>query len=177
MSEKKTLATVWLDGCSGCHMSLLDMDERLIELSQQFDLVCSPLVDQKIFPPHVDITLIEGAIGNEEDLEKIHLIRERTRILVSLGDCAVTGNVSALRNPFGADAVLRRVYGEPAGTLAQVPKIGLPRLLNRVRPLHDYVHVDLFVPGCPPSADSIYMVLSELLAGRMPDLSGVARFG
>ncbi len=177
MNEKKTLATTWLDGCSGCHMSLLDMDERLIDLSQQFDLVYCPLVDQKIFPPHVDITLIEGAIGNEEDLEKIHLIRERTRILVSLGDCAVTGNVSALRNPFGADAVLRRVYGEPTGTLAQVPKIGLPKLLSRVRPLHDYVHVDLFVPGCPPSADTIYTVLSELLAGRMPDLSSVAHFG
>jgi NAD-reducing hydrogenase small subunit len=177
MSEKKTLATVWLDGCSGCHMSLLDMDERLIELSQQFELVYSPLVDQKIFPPQVDITLVEGAIGNEDDLEKIHLIRERTHLLVSLGDCAVTGNVSALRNPFGAEAVLHRVYRDNAAAPAQTPSTELPKLLNSVLPLHNYVHVDVFVPGCPPSADTIYTVLSELLAGRMPDLNGVARFG
>ena len=188
MSEKKTLATVWLDGCSGCHMSLLDMDGRLIELSSQFDLVYSPLVDQKIFPAHVDITLVEGAIGNTEDLEKIHKIRERTRTLVALGDCAITGNVSALRNACGAEAMLRRVYGESARGPAQSAAAGaqgkvqdvfvqLPRLLPQVRPLHDYVAVDVFVPGCPPAADTIYLALSELLAGRVPNLSGAVKFG
>ncbi len=184
MSEKKTLATVWLDGCSGCHMSLLDMDERLITLSSQFDLVYSPLVDQKIFPAHVDITLVEGAIGNTEDLEKIHMIRERTRILVALGDCAITGNVSALRNACGAEAMLRRVYGESAqGPAQNAPGkmqdifVQLPRLFERVQPLHDYVSIDAFVPGCPPTADTIHFALSELLAGRVPDLSGVAKFG
>ena len=192
MSEKKTLATVWLDGCSGCHMSLLDMDERLIALSSQFHLVYSPLVDQKIFPAHVDITLIEGAIGNTEDLEKIHMIRERTRTLVALGDCAVTGNVSALRNACGAEAMLRRVYGESAQGPAQNAAQGkaqnasgkmqdvfpqLPRLLPQVRPLHDYVSIDVFVPGCPPTADTIHFALSELLAGRVPNLSGAVKFG
>ena len=184
MSEKKTLATVWLDGCSGCHMSLLDMDERLIALSSQFHLVYSPLVDQKIFPAHVDITLIEGAIGNTEDLEKIHMIRERTRTLVALGDCAVTGNVSALRNACGAEAMLRRVYGESAQGPAQNASgkmqdvfVQLPRLLPQVRPLHDYVSIDVFVPGCPPTADTIHFALSELLAGRVPNLSGAVKFG
>ena len=177
MSEVKTLATVWLDGCSGCHMSLLDMDERLIELSSQFRLVYSPLVDRKIFPEHVDVTLVEGAVASEEDLRKIRKIREHTRVLVSLGDCALTGNVSAMRNACGPQPVLFRVYAENADLQKQVPTIGVPALLDRVRPVHEVVPVDVFVPGCPPSADTIFKVLSELLAGQVPTLEGVAHFG
>jgi len=177
MSEQKTLATVWLDGCSGCHMSLLDMDERLIELSSRFQLVYSPLVDRKVFPDHVDVTLVEGAVGSEEDLRKIRKIREHTRVLVSLGDCALTGNVSAMRNAFGPESVLLRVYHENADTQQQVPYRGIPELLDHVRPVHEVVPVDVYVPGCPPSADTIYQVLSELLAGHVPTLGGVAHFG
>jgi NAD-reducing hydrogenase small subunit len=177
MSELKSLATVWLDGCSGCHMSLLDMDERLIELSSQFRLVFSPLVDRKIFPDSVDVTLVEGAVASEEDLKKIRKIREHTRILVSLGDCALTGNVSAMRNMYGPLPVLQRVYDENADLQKQVPTVGVPALLDRVRPVHEVVPVDVFVPGCPPSADTIHQVLSELLAGRIPTLGGVAHFG
>jgi NAD-reducing hydrogenase small subunit len=177
MSELTTLATVWLDGCSGCHMSLLDMDERLIELSSRFRLVYSPLVDRKIFPDSVDVTLVEGAVASEGDLEKIRKIREHSRILVSLGDCALTGNVSAMRNSYGPLPVLHRVYQENVDLQKQVPTVGLPALLDRVRPVHEVVPVDVFVPGCPPSADTIYHVLSELLAGRVPSLGGVAHFG
>jgi len=177
MTEVKTLATVWLDGCSGCHMSLLDMDERLIELSSQFRLVYSPLVDRKTFPDHVDVTLVEGAVASEEDLRKIRKIREHTRVLVSLGDCALTGNVSAMRNACGPQPVLFRVYAENADLQKQVPTVGLPALLDRVRPVHEVVPVDVFVPGCPPSAETIFNVLSELLAGRVPTLEGVAHFG
>ena len=177
MSDLKTLATVWLDGCSGCHMSLLDMDERLIELSSQFRLVYSPLVDNKTFPDHVDVTLVEGAVASEDDLKKIRKIREHTRLLVSLGDCALTGNVSAMRNSCGTQPILLRVYQENADLQKQVPTVGVPALLERVRPVHEVVPVDVFVPGCPPSADTIYQVLSELLAGRVPSLEGVAHFG
>lgn len=177
MSDRKTLATVWLDGCSGCHMSLLDMDERLIELSSQFRLVYSPLVDNKTFPDHVDVTLVEGAVASEDDLKKIRKIREHTRLLVSLGDCALTGNVSAMRNSCGTQPILLRVYQENADLQKQVPTVGVPALLERVRPVHEVVPVDVFVPGCPPSADTIYQVLSELLAGRVPSLEGVAHFG
>jgi NAD-reducing hydrogenase small subunit len=177
MSDVKTLATVWLDGCSGCHMSLLDMDERLIELSSQFRLVYSPLVDRKIFPDRVDVTLVEGAVASEDDLKKIRKIREHTRVLVSLGDCALTGNVSAMRNMCGVQPVMFRVYDQNADLQKQVPTVGVPALLNRVRPVHEVVPVDVFVPGCPPSADTIYQVLSELLAGKVPSLGGVAHFG
>jgi NAD-reducing hydrogenase small subunit len=175
-SEIKTLATVWLDGCSGCHMSLLDMDERLIELSSQFTLVYSPLVDRKTFPDRVDVTLVEGAVASEDDLKKIRKIREHTRVLVSLGDCALTGNVSAMRNTCGPQPVYLRVYEENV-LQPQVPTVGVPALLDRVRPVHEVVPVDVYVPGCPPSADTIYQVLSELLAGHVPSLGGVAHFG
>ena len=176
MSDLKTLATVWLDGCSGCHMSLLDMDERLIELSSQFKLVYSPLVDRKTFPDRVDVTLVEGAVASVDDLKKIRKIREHTRVLVSLGDCALTGNVSAMRNSCGVQPVLLRVY-EQNVVQPQVPTVGVPALLERVCPVHEVVPVDVFVPGCPPSADTIYQVLSELLAGKVPTPEGVAHFG
>ena len=171
------VATVWLDGCSGCHMSLLDMDERLLELLGKIDLVCSPLVDVKEFPPDVDVTLIEGAAGSEEDVERLLMIRQRTRILVSLGDCAVTGNLPSMRNAFPLPQVLKRAYEENASERRQPPDKVIPRLLPSVRPLHEIVNVDLFVPGCPPSADLIHFTLTELLEGRVPDLSLRCRFG
>src|ERR1700744_1693257 len=164
MSNQTTLATVWLDGCSGCHMSLLDMENELVELSSQFRLLYSPLVDRKIFPDMVDVTLVEGAVASEDDLKKIRKIREHTRVLVSLGDCALPGNVSAMRNSCGVQPVMFRVYDQNADLQKQVPTVGVPPLLNRVRPVHEVVPVDVFVPGCPPSADTIYQVLSELLA-------------
>ena len=109
MSDRKKLATIWLDGCSGCHMSFLDMDERLLQLADQVDLVYSPLVDNKHFPEDVDITLVEGAVSNEDDLTKILKVRARTAVLISFGDCAVTANVPSMRNPIGVKAILDRV--------------------------------------------------------------------
>jgi NAD-reducing hydrogenase small subunit len=173
--NKVRLATVWLDGCSGCHMSFLDIDEKIIELAQNVELVYGPLMDAKAFPEGVDVTLVEGAISSEEDLDKIRLVRERTKILVSLGDCAVTGNVPSMRNPFGTETVLKRVYPKDANMA--VPTQVVPPLLKRVRPLHQVVKVDVYVPGCPPSARAIWRAVSELLAGHQPDLAGHTRFG
>ncbi len=171
------LATVWLDGCSGCHMSLLDMDERLLDLADRVELVYSPLVDHKEYPEDVDLVLVEGSVSSEEDLHKIRKIRRQSKILISLGDCAVTGNVPAMRNPFKTAEVLRRVYVENVSVESPTPNQVVPALLARVRPVHEVVPVDVFVPGCPPSADTIFWTLTELLEGRRPDLTGKTRFG
>ncbi|HEY1495693.1 MAG TPA: NADP oxidoreductase [Candidatus Solibacter sp.] len=174
-TTKVRLATVWLDGCSGCHMSILDTDERLALLAERVDVVWGPLVDAKEFPDNVDVTLVEGAVSSEEDLHRIRQVRSRTKILVSLGDCAVNGNVPAMRNQFGANAVLKRAYLENGTLDAQIPRQVIPTLLPVTRPVHELVPVDLFVPGCPPSADLIFSVVSELLEGRMPNPA--AKFG
>ena len=175
--SKLKLATVWLDGCSGCHMSFLDIDERLLELAQKADLVYSPLVDRKDFPEMVDITLVEGAVSSTDDLAKIKKIRAHTRTLVSLGDCAVTSNVPAMRNPFGVKEVMNRGYVENVTEPRPIPTGVIPTLLDRVRPVHELVLVDVFVPGCPPSADLIYEVLGDLLAGRPRGSGSRGRFG
>jgi len=174
---KVKVATVWLDGCSGCHMSLIDMDERLIELANQIEVVYSPLVDNKEYPEMVDVALVEGAISSEEDLHKIKMIRAHTRILVALGDCAVAGNVPSMRTPFSVQDIMDRGYVENVDLQPQHPDQIVPALLPYVRPIHEVVKVDVFVQGCPPSADTIYYVLTELLAGREPVLNTMTRPG
>jgi NAD-reducing hydrogenase small subunit len=175
--DRVKFATVWLDGCSGCHMSFLDMDEFLLDIADKIDLVYSPLVDHKVFPPDVDITLVEGAVSSEEDLHKIRYIRGRTKILASFGDCAVTGNVPAMRNLFPVEEVTTRAYFDTASFNQQVPTEIVPTLLPRVRPVHQVVRSDLIIPGCPPSASLIRAVVEKLLAGEVVDLSEVAHFG
>ncbi len=162
------IATIWLGGCSGCHMSLLDLDEWLIELAARADLVYSPIADAKRFPPDVDITLIEGAIASDEHLELAQIARRQSKIIVSFGDCAVTGNVTALRNPLGsAKSVLQQVYidhGDPGGVIPHEPGI-VPVLLDRVVPVHHVITVDYYLPGCPPPAPRIRALLESLITG------------
>jgi NAD-reducing hydrogenase small subunit len=181
MSRLK-LATVWLGGCSGCHMSFLDLDEWLIDLAAQADVVFSPFADIKEYPEGVDVVLVEGAIANEEHLITIHTVRERSQVLISFGDCAVTGNVTALRNPLGSAAsVLQRSYIQTADINPQIPKeLGIiPPLLDQVTPVHYVVPVDIYLPGCPPSAARIKAVLELLLQGQTPHLAGrdMIKFG
>ena len=177
LSHRPRLATAWLGGCSGCHMSFLDLDERLIDLAGIADLCYSPILDVKEFPEQVDITLVEGAVANEDHLREIRLIRQRTRILIAFGDCAVTGNVTALRNLFPLEDVLNRAYRE-ADVVVGIPSGNgiVPRLLDRVLRIHDVVPVDYFLPGCPPSADEIFAFVADLLAGRTPATEG-RKFG
>ncbi|MBL8057311.1 MAG: NADP oxidoreductase [Anaerolineales bacterium] len=169
---KIRLATAWLGGCSGCHMSFLDLNEKLIDLAGRAELVYSPIADAKVFPANVDVTLVEGAVANVDHEELAHQIRANSRIVVSFGDCAVTGNVTSLRNRLGVDDLLTAVYREGPG---QAPRGGeadrvMPRLLPRVLPLHQVVRVDAFLPGCPPDPERIWAAVSALLDGRPVEL-------
>ncbi|MBN2556440.1 MAG: NADP oxidoreductase [Anaerolineales bacterium] len=174
---KVTVATTWLDGCSGCHMSLLDIDERLIALADKIELVYSPLVDNKIFPDSVDVAIVEGAVSSEEDEHKIKMIRERSRILVALGDCAVSANIPSLRNTMSVVELLDEAYIRRANVNPLHPAEVVPALRPKAVPVHEVVNVDVFVQGCPPSADTIYFTIAELLEGRIPDLTDRTRPG
>lgn len=175
---KAKLATVWLSGCSGCHMSFLDQDEKVLELAEKIELVYSPIADAKDFPENVDITLVEGAVGNEEQLDLLKKIRKNTKILVAFGDCAVHGNVTALRNCLnnGSEKVLERAYVENTTFNKTIPT-QTPRLLRKALALNEVVKVDFYLPGCPPSADLINYVLNELLEGRTPILEDKFKYG
>ena len=175
--SKLKLATVWLDGCSGCHMSFLDMDERLLELAELVDVVYSPIVDTKKFPDEVDITLVEGAVGSVDDEKKIKKIRDHSKMLVAMGDCAITGNVPSMRNPIGPEAILDCAYIQNASAQAQIPCVMVPKLLKIVRPIHEFVKVDVFLPGCPPSADTFHTTLTALVNGGPLDIPALTRFG
>lgn len=175
--RKVKVATTWLDGCSGCHMSLLDLDAALVPIARKVELVYGPLVDAKDFPEEVDVTFIEGAVSTHEDLEKVQQIRQCTKVLVSLGDCAVTGNVSAMRNTVPVRALLQSVYVEKSSCDGAIPKQNLPQLSPQARPVQDFVKIDYSVPGCPPPSKVIGELLETLLDGRKPDPVAKLRFG
>ena len=169
---KVKVATVWLAGCSGCHMSFLDLDENLVELSKWIEITSSPITDVKE-PPEVDVGLVEGAVANSHNEHVLKELRARSKILIALGDCACFGGVTAMRNMVEKDEALRRGYIETESTVdGAIPNDPtLPVLNDKVRPISEFVQVDLHVPGCPPPAAVIGFAIKELLAGRTPKLS------
>lgn len=175
--KKVKLATVWLDGCSGCHMSLLDSDAAVIALAGKIDLVYGPLVDAQEFPDSVDATLVEGAVSSLEDVHMIQKIRLHTNILIALGDCAVTSNVPSMRNSIPVGQLLNRIYVEGSDEEKFVPTDGVPSLMNHARPLQEFVKVDICVPGCPPPAKVILGLINDLLEGRKPSANPKVKFG
>jgi len=172
---KPTIASDWMAGCAGCHMSLLDMDERLAAIAAVADIRATPITDLKE-PDEagVDVGILEGAVNNSSNEEVAHRMRRRCKVLVALGDCAVFGGVPAMRNFFTLDEALQRAYvetesTEPGSQVPTDPELCRPQT---VRALQDVVPVDVFVPGCPPDPDVIVYVLTELAAGRTPQLTG-----
>jgi NAD-reducing hydrogenase small subunit len=158
-------------------MSLLDMDEAILAVLEKADIVFGPLVDAQEWPEGVDVAVIEGAVSSQDDLKLARTARARSKVVVALGDCAVTGNVPSMRNGIPTRKLLERIYVEGATVQPGVPTDGVPALLKQAEPLHAAIAVDVHVPGCPPKPDAILMVLSELLEGREPDLGSKLRFG
>ena len=175
--DKVKIGTCWLDGCSGCHMSLLDVDEGIVAVLKKADIVFGPLVDAQEWPEGTDVALVEGAVSSQDDLKLAQTLRARSKVVVALGDCAVTSNVPSMRNGIPTRRLLERVYVEGASETPGVPQDGVPALLKQAVPLHDVIRVDVHVPGCPPKANAILFALSELLEGRKPDFGSKLRFG
>ncbi len=175
--KKVRVATIWLDGCSGCHMSLLDIDAAVIALAGKIELVYGPLVDAQEFPEAVDVTLVEGAVSSVEDAHRLEELRHRSAILVAFGDCAVTGNVSSMRNRVPVGKLLQRVYVEGVDADGRIPTDGVPALMNKARPVQEFVTVDFHLPGCPPPAMAILGLINDLLDGRKPAANPRVKFG
>jgi NAD-reducing hydrogenase small subunit len=172
---KPKVSSDWMAGCAGCHMSLLDIDERIIAVAELVDIRATPITDLKEPDKSgVDVGILEGGVNNTANEEVAHRMRQRCKLLVALGDCAVFGGVPAMRNFFTIEESLRRAYVETESTDSEGKIPNDPELCTptRVRALQEVVPVDIFVPGCPPDADTIFYVLSELAQGRKPVLSG-----
>ena len=168
---KPKIASDWMAGCSGCHMSLLDIDERLLEIAELADIRATPFTDLKQPDESgVDVGILEGGVNNSSNQEVAQRMRARCGVLVAFGDCAVFGGVPALRNLCGTQAALRRAYVEAesndaSGAIPSNPELAV---MSDVRAVHEVVPVDLHVPGCPPDPDVIYYVLKELAEDRLP---------
>ena len=172
---KITLCTDWLDVCSGCHMSLLDIDELIVELAQHVQILSTPVTDLKHPPVEgCDVGILTGSVSNNHQEHVALQMRERCKILIALGDCAVTGGICTMRNLFDVEDVLRRAYVETESTAPgqQVPRsTEIATLFPQVKAVDQVVKVDLHVPGCPPPAKAIWFAITELLAGRTPVLT------
>lgn len=171
--KKVKVASVWCEGCSGCHMSFLDMDEKLVELIKEgLELNATPITDLKIPDEDTDIGIIEGAVATDHHVEDVKVMRERCKYIVALGDCAVFGGIPTMRNYFSVDELLKRGYKETESTTdGKIPQSEeLGKLLPKVKSVDEVIKVDYYVPGCPPSADAIYHVLKSILDGKKPVL-------
>ena len=173
--SKPKISSDWMAGCAGCHMSLLDIDERIVTVAELADLRSTPITDLKTPDESgVDVGILEGGINNTANEEVARTMRKRCKLLVALGDCAVFGGVPAMRNFFTIEESLRRAYVETESTdkegkIPSDPELAKPTL---VRAISEVVPVDIFVPGCPPDADTIFYVLAELAQGRKPVVTG-----
>jgi len=170
--RKIRMASCSLAGCFGCHMSMLDMDELVVEVLDHVEYCLGPLADIRELQK-VDVGIVEGALCNEDNVKVLQQFRENCEVLVAVGACAITGGLPAMRNHYGLAACLKESYLDATGlvnpTIPSDPE--LPRLLNRVRPIQEVVKIDYFLPGCPPPAEAFYELFTAMLEGREPEFT------
>ncbi len=174
-SNKIRVSTIWCEGCSGCHMSFLDMDERLIDLIKKgLVFSASPFTDLKIPEDGVEIGIIEGSVATDTQEKEVKMMREKCKIIIAIGDCAVFGGIPTMRNFYKIQDLAQRVYeqAESNANKKYPNSTEISKLLPRVKAVNEVIKVDYYIPGCPPNADIIFYVLNELLEGRKPKLEG-----
>jgi NAD-reducing hydrogenase small subunit len=171
-TSKLRIASCSLAGCFGCHMSLLDIDELLVDLLDHIELDRSPLTDLKhVRAEGVDIGLIEGGVCNTENVEVLQEFRARCRVLVAVGACAMYGGVPSLRNGIPVAEIVAEAYLGADLHNPQVPMDPeLPPLLRQVLPVHQVVKVDVTLPGCPPPAAAFRELIEAALQQRKASL-------
>ena len=169
--SKPIIATTSLAGCFGCHMSFLDIDEKILDLIELVEFNKSPINDIKNFTKMCDIGLIEGGCCNNENVHVLKDFRAHCKVLVSVGECAIMGGLPALRNTVPLKECLEEAYlhgpsvegNNPEGIIPNDEE--LPVLLNKVYPCHEVVKMDYHLPGCPPRAELIWDALYALVTG------------
>jgi NAD-reducing hydrogenase small subunit len=168
--EKVRLATTSLAGCFGCHMSILDIDDRILKLVELVEFNKSPVDDIKHFTKRCHVGIVEGGCCNEENVHVLKEFRSNCDFLIALGECAIMGGLPAMRNGIPLGECLEEAYRKgvtvhnPGGKYPNDPE--LPLILDRVYPCHEVVKIDLSLPGCPPPADAIWAALTALLEGK-----------
>lgn len=171
-NEKIKISTIWCEGCSGCHMSFLDIDEKIVDLIKKgvvFD--ASPITDLKIPSDDVDIGIIEGAVATNVQEEEVKMMRKKAKKIVALGNCAVFGGIPTMRNKYDTEEVLSRAYLDAETNQNKHIPTGedISKLLDKVKPVDKVIKVDYYIPGCPPSADAIYDALMKIIEGKEPE--------
>jgi NAD-reducing hydrogenase small subunit len=165
---KPKVATASLAGCFGCHMSILDIDDRILKLIELVEFDKSPIDDIKTFTGRCAIGLIEGGCCNEDNVHVLQEFRKHCDILISVGECAICGGIPAMRNAIPLKECLEEAYlrgpslYNPTGRIPDSEDV--PLLLNKVYPCHEVVKIDYFLQGCPPPADTIWAALTALLS-------------
>lgn len=184
---KLKLAIYWASSCGGCDVALLDVEEKILAIAEAAEILLWPVAldhkyadVEKLAPASIDVCLFNGAVRNSENQHLAQMLREKSRVMVAFGSCAVSGGIPALANFKDREDILRRVFVETPSTdnseqvmprpRHQVPEgvLNLPEFFGFVHSLDQVVEVDYYVPGCPPRPQRIWEVVQAIVAGQLP---------
>lgn len=175
MADKVKIGTMWLGGCSGCHLSIADFHESLLDVMELAEFKFSPvLMDTKYDEvPELDILIVEGGIRNDENRELAEMLNEKAKMVISYGTCACYGGIPGLGNLWTVEELEQEAYINSVSTINPegiIPNEDVPHLESRVRPLDSVMDIDLMIPGCPPRSDVVAQAVLALLNGETIEL-------